>query len=93
VQFDDGAVEGGQGVVQRPGVVRERPGVDDDGVGPAPGTMNDVDERPLVIGLVVLDDKPVPAGLLSCSGDVVGERRRPVDLWFSIAEEVEVGSR
>jgi hypothetical protein len=91
MQLDDRAVEGGEGIVQRPGIMGEGSGVDDDGVGPTACPVDGVDECSFVIGLLVLDDKTLPAGLLLSGGDMVGQRCGPVDLGLSVAEEVEVG--
>ena len=63
MELDDDAVEGGQGVVQRPRVVGEGPGVDDDGGGPAPGAVDELDELAFVVGLVVLELEAAAAGL------------------------------
>ena len=55
VQLDDRTVEGGQGVVDRPGVVGERAGVDDDGGAAAAGRVDGLDQLALVVGLQVLE--------------------------------------
>ena len=51
VQLHHHALEGGQGVVERPRGVGQRPGIDDDGVGPAPGGVDRLDQLALVVGL------------------------------------------
>ena len=92
VQLDDDAVEGGEGVVDGPGVVGEGAGVDDDaGVAP-PAVADGVDQLALVVRLEVAD-LPAVAERLAERGDVVVEGGRAVDLGLADAEEVEVRSR
>ena len=92
VELHDGSVEGGQRVMQRPAVVGEGAGVDDDGGGPAPGPVDDVHQVALVIGLLMFDPQAVTPGLRGGGGHVILERGGPVDIRFPIAEQVEVGA-
>ena len=55
VQLDDGAVEGGDGVVERPRRVAQRAGVDDQRVGPAAGGVDRLDQLALVVRLEMLE--------------------------------------
>ena len=91
VQLDDRAVERGERVVERPRVVGERAGVDDDGRAPAPRGVDRVDQLALVVGLEVLDGRgrarPPPRG----GRDVVVERGGAVDVGLALAQQVEVG--
>ena len=57
----DRTVEGGQRVVQRPGVVGEGTGVDEDGRAASPGAVDGVDQLALVVGLEGLDVAAVAA--------------------------------
>ena len=80
VQLDDRPVEGGQRVVQGPGVVGEGARVDDDGGAPAPGAVHRVDELALVVRLEVLDARGRGARRRRPGdGDVVVEGGRAVD--------------
>ena len=58
VELDHHPVEGAQRVVQRPRGVGQRTGVDHQGVEPAAGLVDGVDQATLVVGLHVLDAQP-----------------------------------
>ena len=59
VDLDDGPVERGERIVDRPGVVGERAGVDDDRRAPPAGVVDVLDQLALVVRLVRLDREPV----------------------------------
>ena len=65
MQLDDRAVERGERVVEAPGVVRERAGVDDDRRAAAAGAVDRVDELALVVRLERLDREAVLGGTRS----------------------------
>ena len=58
VDLDLGPVERSERVVDRPGVVGERTGVDDDRRAPPAGGVDVLDQLALVVGLVGLDREP-----------------------------------
>ena len=62
VQLDDGPIEGGHRIVQRPRGVAQRAGVDDQRVRPAPGAVDRLDEVALVVRLQVLELQAVACG-------------------------------
>ena len=93
VQLDDGSVEGGHRVVERPRGVAERAGVDDQGVGAAPGGVHGVDQLALVVRLEVLELEAVAAGGRLGPLDVVGQGGGPVDGGLALAEQVQVRPR
>jgi len=61
VQFDYRPVKGRQRVMERPGVMGQRPRVDDDRGGAAARVMHCLDDGPLVLGLDVLNREAVRA--------------------------------
>ena len=93
VQLDDGPVEGGQGVVQRPGVVGEGAGVDDDGGRPAPGRWMASTRSPSWLDCWCSTVRPCRAGLVGGRRDVIVQGGGPVDLGLPVAEQVEVRAR
>src|ERR671919_367946 len=91
VELDHRPVEHGQGVVEPPGVMGERAGVDDDGGAATPGDLDGVDEVALGVGLEVLQVEPGGVGGLAHGGHVVVEGLAPVDPGLPLAQQVEVG--
>ena len=93
MELDDDAFERRQRVVQRPGVVGERPGVDDDGRRPPAGRVHEVDEVSLVIRLVVLELDAEPPRLGVGLRHVVSEAVGAVHLGLALSQKVQIGAR
>ena len=92
VQLDGRAVKGGDGIVEGPRRVTQRPGVDDECLGPPTCGVDRFDQFTLVVGLVVLELEAVALcrGLGACH--VVGQCGRAVDGRLARSQEVEIGS-
>lgn len=68
----------------------ERPRVDDDPIAATASLMDLLDQIALVIALVGRDLDIPAIGLCHRGRDVVGECRRPVDLGFAFAQEIQI---
>ena len=90
VDLHDRALGAQQRVVERPGVVGQGAGVDDDGVVVA--LLDAVDERALVVRLQAASAWPRLAGMVGGRALHLGQRGRAVDLRLALAEAAQVGA-
>ena len=91
VELDDRAVEGGQRVLDRPAVVREGGGVDDDRRAAAPRPLHGLHQVALVVRLEVLEREAVGLGDGARRRHVVVEGGRAVDLGLALPSRLRLG--
>ena len=89
MQLDFGAIERGERVGDRVRVVTERTRVDHDCDAGAARSLDRVDQRALVVRLVVVELVAVGLGRGASIADEVVERRGAVDLGLPLAELVQ----
>jgi hypothetical protein len=91
VDLDGGKADGGDGVAERDRRMRVRAGVEENGVEPAGGLVDPLDELALVVRLARVDlDAELRAEAAERRVDL-RERRTAVDIRLTRPEEVEVG--